>query len=138
MDSFWDYVWYTVVVFAFVAYLIVLFQIIVDLFRDHSVSGWVKAIWVIGLVVLPYLTALVYLIARGRGMAVRAQRAQAEAKQATDEYIRTVAVGKSPAQQIADAKALLDSGAITPTEYEHLKAQALGNVSTGRDGVPIA
>jgi len=93
MDSFWDYVWYTVVVFAFVAYLIVLFQIIVDLFRDHSVSGWVKAIWVIGLVVLPYLTALVYLIARGRGMAVRAQRAQAEAKQATDEYIRTVAVG---------------------------------------------
>ncbi|AYA25270.1 Phospholipase_D-nuclease N-terminal [Rhodococcus rhodochrous J3] len=138
MDSFWDYVWYTVVVFAFVAYLIVLFQIIVDLFRDHSVSGWVKAIWVIGLVVLPYLTALVYLIARGRGMAVRAQRAQAEAKQATDEYIRTVAVGKSPAEQIADAKALLDSGAITPTEYEHLKAQALGNVTTGRDGVPIA
>ena len=138
MDSFWDYVWYTVVVFAFVAYLIVLFQIIVDLFRDHSVSGWVKAMWVIGLVILPYLTALVYLIARGRGMALRAQQAQAEAKQATDEYIRTVAVGKSPAEQIADAKALLDSGAITPTEYEHLKAQALGNVTTGRDGVPIA
>ncbi|KSZ58536.1 membrane protein [Rhodococcus pyridinivorans KG-16] len=138
MDSFWDYVWYTVVVFAFVAYLIVLFQIIVDLFRDHSVSGWVKAVWVIGLVLLPYLTALVYLIARGRGMALRAQQAQAEAKQATDEYIRTVAVGKSPAQQIADAKALLDSGAITPTEYEHLKAQALGNATTGRDGVPIA
>ena len=138
MDSFWDYVWYTVVVFAFVAYLIVLFQIIVDLFRDHSVSGWVKAVWVIGLVILPYLTALVYLIARGRGMALRAQQAQAEAKQATDEYIRTVAVGKSPAEQIADAKALLDSGAITPTEYEHLKAQALGNVTTGRDGVPIA
>ncbi|SUE16797.1 Uncharacterised protein [Rhodococcus gordoniae] len=138
MDSFWDYVWYTVVVFAFVAYLIVLFQIIVDLFRDHSVSGWVKAVWVIGLVVLPYLTALVYLIARGRGMALRAQQAQAEAKQATDEYIRTVAVGKSPAQQIADAKALLDSGAITPAEYEHLKAQALGNATTGRDGVPIA
>ena len=138
MDSFWDYVWYTVVVFAFVAYLIVLFQIIVDLFRDHSVSGWVKAAWVIGLVLLPYLTALVYLIVRGRGMALRAQQAQAEAKQATDEYIRTVAVGKSPAQQIADAKALLDSGAITPAEYEHLKAQALGNATTGRDGVPIA
>ncbi|MBS9373701.1 SHOCT domain-containing protein [Rhodococcus sp. B50] len=138
MDSFWDYVWYTVVVFAFVAYLIVLFQIIVDLFRDHSVSGWVKAVWVIGLVLLPYLTALVYLIVRGRGMALRAQQAQAEAKQATDEYIRTVAVGKSPAQQIADAKALLDSGAITPAEYEHLKAQALGNATTGRDGVPIA
>ncbi|AOD21972.1 SHOCT domain-containing protein [Rhodococcus pyridinivorans] len=138
MDSFWDYVWYTVVVFAFVAYLIVLFQIIVDLFRDHSVSGWVKAMWVIGLVLLPYLTALVYLIVRGRGMALRAQQAQAEAKQATDEYIRTVAVGKSPAQQIADAKALLDSGAITPAEYEHLKAQALGNATTGRDGVPIA
>jgi len=137
MDSFWDYVWYTVVVFAFVAYLIVLFQILIDLFRDHTVSGWVKAVWVIGLVIFPYLTALVYLIARGRGMALRAQQAQADAKQATDEYIRTVAAGKSPAEQIADAKALLDSGAITATEFEHLKAQALGNATVGRDGVPI-
>ncbi|MBF6195690.1 SHOCT domain-containing protein [Nocardia implantans] len=124
MDSFWDYVWYTILVFAFVAYLIVLFQILVDLFRDHSVSGVAKALWVIALVVFPYLAALVYLIVRGRGMALRAQRAQAEAKEATDQYIREVA-GKSPAESIADAKALLDSGAITVAEFEQLKAHAL-------------
>ena len=70
-------------------------------------------------------------------MALRAQQAQAEAKQATDEYIRNVAAGKSPAEQIADAKALLDSGAITAAEFEHLKAQALGRGTAGRDGVPV-
>ncbi|MFE2124474.1 PLDc N-terminal domain-containing protein [Rhodococcus aetherivorans] len=137
MDSFWDYVWYTIIVFAFVAYLIVLFQILVDLFRDHTVSGFAKAVWVIVLVLFPYISALVYLIVRGRGMALRAQQAHAEAKQATDEYIRTVAVGRSPAEQIADAKALLDSGAITAAEFGHLKAQALGQGTGGRDGVPV-
>ncbi|AWG97255.1 membrane protein [Rhodococcus ruber Chol-4] len=136
MDSFWDYVWYTIIVFAFVAYLIVLFQILVDLFRDHTVSGFAKTLWVIGLVVLPYLTAFVYLIARGRGMAERSMRAQQETKQATDEYIRQVA-GKSPAEQIADAKALYDSGAITQAEFEQLKASALGQTSAGQTGMQV-
>ncbi|AKE88055.1 SHOCT domain-containing protein [Rhodococcus aetherivorans] len=136
MDSFWDYVWYTIIVFAFVAYLIVLFQILVDLFRDHTVSGFAKALWVIGLVVLPYLTAFVYLIARGRGMAERSMRAQQETKQATDEYIRQVA-GKSPAEQIADAKALYDSGVITQAEFEQLKATALGQASAGQTGMQV-
>ncbi|ANZ28408.1 hypothetical protein A4U64_23625 [Rhodococcus sp. WB1] len=136
MDSFWDYVWYTIIVFAFVAYLIVLFQILVDLFRDHTVSGFAKALWVIGLVVLPYLTAFVYLIARGRGMAERSMRAQQETKQATDEYIRQVA-GKSPAEQIADAKALHDSGVITQAEFEQLKATALGQASAGQTGMQV-
>ncbi|NGP07163.1 SHOCT domain-containing protein [Rhodococcus sp. 14C212] len=136
MDSFWDYVWYTIIVFAFVAYLMVLFQILVDLFRDHTVSGFAKALWVIGLVLLPYLTAFVYLIARGRGMAERSMRAQQETKQATDEYIRQVA-GKSPAEQIADAKALHDSGAITAAEFEQLKATALGQTSAGQPGMQV-
>lgn len=136
MDSFWDYVWYTVIVFAFVAYLIVLFQILVDLFRDHTVSGFAKTLWVIGLVLLPYLTAFVYLIARGRGMAERSMRAQQETKQATDEYIRQVA-GKSPAEHIADAKALYDSGVITEAEFEQLKATALGRTSAGQTGVQV-
>ncbi|OLL20068.1 MULTISPECIES: SHOCT domain-containing protein [unclassified Rhodococcus (in: high G+C Gram-positive bacteria)] len=136
MDSFWDYVWYTIIVFAFVAYLIVLFQILVDLFRDHTVSGFAKALWVIGLVVLPYLTAFVYLIARGRGMAERSMRAQQETKQATDEYIRQVA-GKSPAEQIAEAKALYDSGVITQAEFEQLKATALGQASAGQTGMQV-
>ncbi|MFF0457320.1 SHOCT domain-containing protein [Nocardia africana] len=126
MDTFWDYVWYTILVFAFVAYLIILFQILTDLFRDHTTSGVAKAAWVICLVIFPYITALVYLVARGKGMAVRSERAHAEAKQAADDYIRQVA-GKSPAEQIADAKALYDAGTIDATEFDQLKAHALGH-----------
>ncbi|MDV2476987.1 SHOCT domain-containing protein [Rhodococcus zopfii] len=130
MDSFWDYVWYTIVVFAFVAYLIVLFQIVVDLFRDHHLSGWVKALWLIVLVLFPYLSAFVYLIVRGRGMAERTRAAQFEAKQATDQYIRQVA-GKSPSESITEAKSLLDSGVITEAEFQQLKAHALGQTAAG-------
>ena len=124
-DSFWDFIWYTLVIFAFVAYLMLLFYILSDLFRDRELSGWWKAVWIFFLIVLPWLTALVYLIARGGGMTRRTIRAQHEAKQATDAYIQSVA-GKSPAEQIADAKALLDSGTITEQEYNALKAKALG------------
>ncbi len=124
-DSFWDFFWTGLVIFAFIAYLIILFNILVDLFwRDHKTSGWVKAVWVIFLIVLPYLTALVYLIARGSGMAQRAQAAAVAAQQEADAYIRQAA-GRSPAQEIADAKALLDAGSITPAEFDSLKAKAL-------------
>ncbi|WP_431956989.1 SHOCT domain-containing protein [Nocardia lijiangensis] len=129
MDSFWDLLWYTIIVFAFVAYLIVLFQILVDLFRDHTVSGIGKTLWVIALILLPYISAFIYLIVRGRGMAERSRQMQLEAKQSTDEYIRQVA-GKSPAEQITEAKALQDSGVITPEEFEQLKARALGQSPT--------
>lgn len=125
LDSFWDLLWYTIIVFAFVAYLIVLFQILLDLFRDHTVSGLGKTLWVIVLILLPYLSAFVYLIVRGRGMAERARQMQLEAKQSTDEYIRQVA-GKSPTEQITEAKSLLDSGVITAAEFEQLKGRALG------------
>ncbi len=125
-DSFWDYLWSAVVIFAFIAYLIILFNILADLFwRDHKTSGVVKAIWVIFLILLPYLTALVYLIARGKGMAERAREQAMQAKQETDDYIRQAA-GRSPAQEIADAKNLLETGAISQSEYETLKVKALG------------
>lgn len=95
-DSFWGLIWYSLVIFAFIAYLIILFNIIVDLFwRDHKTSGWVKAIWVIFLIVFPYLTALVYLIARGKGMAERARESALSAQQQADDYIRQAA-GRSP------------------------------------------
>ncbi|MEP9391996.1 SHOCT domain-containing protein [Gordonia sp. VNK1] len=123
-NSFWDFIWGMVVIFAFVAYLLVLFYILSDLFRDRKLSGWFKAIWIIFLIVIPYLTALVYLIARGRGMTERTIAAQQQVQQQTDDYIRNVA-GKSSTEQIADAKALLDSGTITPQEFEALKAKAL-------------
>lgn len=125
LDSFWDLLWYTVMVFAFVAYLMILFQVLSDLFRDHTMSGLTKTLWIIFLVVLPYLAAFVYLVARGRGMAERQLEAQAAAKHATDSYIRGVA-GKSAAEQIADAKALLDAGTIDRSEFDVLKAKALG------------
>ena len=123
-DSFWDFIWYTLVIFAFVAYLMVLFWILSDLFRDRALSGWWKAVWIVLLLFVPWLTALVYLIARGRGMSERALAAQQEAKAQTDAYIQSVA-GKSATDQIADARALLDSGTITAQEFEALKAKAL-------------
>ncbi|MGW0042461.1 SHOCT domain-containing protein [Rhodococcus sp. NPDC003348] len=124
LDSFWELLWYTLLVFAFVAYLIVLFQIIGDLFRDRKTSGWIKVVWIIFLVVFPYLTAFVYLIARGRGMTERSVAAHAEAQEAADAYIKKVA-GATPADAIASAKSLLDAGTITPAEYDQLKAKAL-------------
>lgn len=124
-DTFWHFLWSTIVIFAFIAYLIILFNILTDLFwRDHQTSGWIKAVWVIFLIVFPYLTAIVYLIARGNGMAERARAAAQSAKKQTDDYIRQAA-GRSPAEEIAHAKELLDSGTITQAEFDGLKAKAL-------------
>lgn len=123
--SSWDFLWHFLIIFAWIAYLLVLFQILGDLFwRDHKTSGWAKAIWVVFLIVFPWLTALIYLIARGPGMAERAREAAASAKEQTDSYIREAA-GRSPAQEIADAQALLAAGTITQAEFEALKAKAL-------------
>ena len=123
--STWDFLWHFLIIFAWIAYLLVLFQILTDLFwRDHKTSGWIKAVWVIFLIVVPWLTALVYLIARGQGMTERARAAALQAKQETDQYIREAA-GRSPAQEIEHAKQLLDSGAISQSEYDSLKAKAL-------------
>ncbi|MET1044281.1 MAG: SHOCT domain-containing protein [Microbacteriaceae bacterium] len=123
--NFWEVVGLFFWSFAFVAYLFVLFAILTDLFRDHSTNGWVKALWIILLVFVPFLTALIYLIARGSGMAERSMQAASVEKAATDDYIRTVA-NQTPTQQIQDAKNLLDSGAISQPEYEALKARAMG------------
>ena len=124
--DFWDWFWLMVWWFCFFAYLIILFQILTDLFRDHATNGWIKALWVIGLIVLPFLVALIYIIARGHGMAERQTRQMIDARAAQDEYIRaTAGTGRSPASEIADAKALLDSGALTPEEFAALKAKAL-------------
>lgn len=125
MSNFWDTVWLILMTFVLVAYLLVLFQIIVDLFRDKELGGLSKAIWFIGLVFLPFLTALVYIIFRGRGMSERQVAAVRDARAETDAYIRSVA-GKSAAEQIADAKALLDAGTINADEFARLKAKALG------------
>lgn len=124
MSNFWDVVWLMVSAFFFIAYLLVMFQIVVDLFRDHQLGGFAKVLWVIGLIFVPLITAIIYIIARGRGMSERQQASLQKAKADTDAYIKTVA-GKSPAADIAEAKALLDAGTITAAEFERLKAKAL-------------
>jgi Short C-terminal domain/Phospholipase_D-nuclease N-terminal len=129
MENFWSIIWVVIWSFVFVAYLFVLFYILTDLFRDRDLSGWWKALWIILLIFMPYLTALVYIIARGRGMSERQAAAIKEARSETDAYIKHVAAtsggGKSPADHIADAKALLDNGTISQAEFDQLKAKAL-------------
>ena len=124
--SFWEIVWFIFIFFAFMAYLMVIFNVIGDLFRDDTVSGWVKALWIIALIFLPFLTLLVYLIARGKGMAERSAKVMESARRAQDDYVRSVAgSGASAPEQIAKAKELLDSGAITAEEFAALKSKAL-------------
>jgi Mn2+/Fe2+ NRAMP family transporter len=125
--SFWDVVWFIFISFLFVAYLMVMFSIISDLFRDKDTSGLLKAVWIICLIFLPFVTALVYLIARGKGMGERSMQQATAVRQAQDDYIRDVAGGSaSAADEIVKAKAMLDSGAITQEEFDRLKAKALG------------
>ncbi|SDB86631.1 Phospholipase_D-nuclease N-terminal [Sanguibacter gelidistatuariae] len=123
--DFWDFFWLLVYWFFFIVYLMLLFQILGDLFRDRELSGWWKALWVICLIVVPFLTALVYIIVRGRSMSERHYVAATAAKSQADSYIREVAGGQSPADQISTAKSLLDSGAISAEEFQTLKAKAL-------------
>jgi ABC-type multidrug transport system fused ATPase/permease subunit len=125
MSNFWDLLTLIASTFLFVAYLFVLFQIVADLFRDTEMGGVAKALWIVALVFLPMLTAIVYIIARGKGMATRQQASLSRMKSESESYIRQVA-GRSPAADIADAKALLDAGTITQAEFERLKAKALG------------
>ncbi len=116
--SFWFFIW--------IAALMVWFRCLFDLFRDKSLSGWAKAGWSVLLIFVPWVGALIYLIARGSSMTERQMAEVAEMKAAQDQYIHEVAGTKAnPASQIADAKSLLDSGAINQTEFDALKAKAL-------------
>ena len=111
--------------FLFVMYLMVLFHIFGDLFRDPELGGGAKALWTIGLILLPFLIMVIYLVVRGRGMAERQAGEIRQAQAATDQYIKSVASPSSSADQISSAKSLLDSGSITPAEFDRLKAKAL-------------
>ncbi|HNA99173.1 MAG TPA: PLDc N-terminal domain-containing protein [Marmoricola sp.] len=122
-SSIWDTLWWALTFIVMVAYLLALFSIITDLFRDRKLSGWAKAIWMIFLIFLPFITALAYLVFRGPGMAERSVAQQRQAQAAADDYIRSVAGG--PAAEIAQAKALLDAGTISQAEFDAIKSKAL-------------
>jgi uncharacterized membrane protein YhaH (DUF805 family) len=123
--SFWDIIWFIIVSFVFVAYLMTLFSILVDVFRDREVSGVKKAVWLFFLIFFPLVTALVYLVVRGDGMARRQEQSARQVVAAQEAYIASVAGATSPADQIERAKVLLDAGTITSEEYARLKAKAL-------------
>jgi uncharacterized membrane protein len=124
--SFGEFLWSLVIIFFMIIFFIILFQVIFDLFRDHDLSGWAKAGWLIFIIVLPFLGLFIYLIVRGRGMAERSARQQIEAKKEFDEYVRETAGGGGATAEIANAKKLLDEGAISQEEFEVIKRKALG------------
>jgi len=117
------FLWDLFAIFFFVMYFMLLWFILADLFSDHELSGWWKTLWIIALIFLPFLTILIYLIARGPGMQKRAQAKAESYQKAQDAYIKQVAGGS--AAEIEKAHDLLKSGAITQEEFDKLKAQAL-------------
>lgn len=116
--------WTMLIIFAFVIWLLLLFVVLADIFRRHDTSGWVKVLWIIFVIVLPFLGVFVYLVAEHDGMTERSIEREQGAQKQTDEYIKSV-VQTSPAEQITQAKELLDSGAITQAEFDQIKQQAL-------------
>jgi hypothetical protein len=123
VNSFSDFFWLLVWAFVLGCYLVVLFQVIVDLFRDENLSGWWKAVWIVFLIIAPFLSVLIYVIARGKGMAERHQAAMGPRE---ETYVPPPIVHMSaPADQIASAQTLLDQGAITQAEFDQLKQKAL-------------
>jgi hypothetical protein len=123
-EDFWSIFWWLFCVYAIFAFLYALFMVITDLFRDHELSGWWKAVWIVFLAFVPFLSLLVYMIARGKGMAKRGMAQARKNQQATDEYIRQAAAA-SPSDEIAKAKALLDAGTINAAEFEHIKSKVV-------------
>ena len=122
-DIFWSVLWF----FFLFIWIMILFHILTDLFRDHSVPGVTKTLWVLFLVFLPFLAVFIYLLIRGKGMGERAAAQRQQAQQEFAGYVRDVAATSetTPTEQIARAKELLDAGAIDQSEFERLKAKAL-------------
>jgi Short C-terminal domain/Phospholipase_D-nuclease N-terminal len=121
--------WTMMIFFLWVLWFWLLITVFMDLFRRSDISGWMKALWAVFVIVLPYLGVLVYLIAEGRHMAERRDRDVRAAQAQLDDHIRTVAGGSGngagPASEIEKANRLLASGAITQAEYDAIKQKAL-------------
>ena len=125
--SFIDIFWSMLEFFFLFIWIIILFHVLGDLFRDHSLSGVTKTLWVLFLVFLPFVAAFVYLIVRGQGMAERSAAQQQRAQEQFAGYLRNVAANgdATPTEQITQAKELLDAGTIDRSEFDRLKARAL-------------
>jgi Short C-terminal domain/Phospholipase_D-nuclease N-terminal len=122
---FLDVFWTMLIFFVWVAWFMLLFRVIGDIFRRHDIGGGAKVLWLIFVILVPFLGVFVYLIAESKGMAERSlERAQAS-RQQFDTYVRETAEGGGAAAEIDKAKQLLDSGAITQAEFDAIKAKAL-------------
>ena len=118
---FWSMLWF----FCFFIWIWLLIRVFSDIFRSHDMSGWAKALWIVFVIVLPYLGVLIYLIANHEGMADRNIQQMQRQQEAQDAYIKSVAGGS--AAEIEKAKGLLDSGAISQAEFDQIKAKALAS-----------
>jgi hypothetical protein len=122
---FLDILWTTLIFFAWVIFIWIAVTVLIDVFRRHDISGWVKALWVIFVVILPWIGVLVYLIVNHDGMSERRAKDVQQSQQQFDDYVRRTAGSGGPAAEIEKAKQLLDSGAITQQEFDAIKAKAL-------------
>lgn len=117
--------WTILFFFVFVVWLMILFNVLGDLFRRHDTTGATKVLWILFIVVLPYIGTFAYLLTQHNGMVERAQKAQQEAKQSFDHYVQSVATTPDPTEKIAKAHDLLSRGAINQAEFDQIKRQAL-------------
>lgn len=121
LEVFWTILFF----FVFVVWVWILFSVLGDIFRRHDESRFTKVLWILLLVVLPYLGVFVYLVSQHNGMTERTLERNKAAQSHLDHFMQSVAVKSDPAEQIVKAKGLLDSGAITQAEFEQLKQKAL-------------
>jgi len=123
--EFLDVLWAIIIIYFLITILFALFTVVVDIFRDHELSGWGKALWLLFLIVLPLIGLLVYLIVRHEGMRERAIATQKSSEKEFASYVQSVATTGGAADEIAKAKGLLDSGAISQGEFDAIKAKAI-------------
>ena len=122
---FLEVVWTMLVFFAFVVWIWLMFAVLTDIFRRQDESGFTKVLWIIFVIIIPYFGVFIYLIAEHNGMTERAVKQQETAQAQVDQYVQSVAGKGDPADQIAKAKQLLDSGTITQAEFDQIKQKAL-------------
>jgi Short C-terminal domain/Phospholipase_D-nuclease N-terminal len=123
--TFLDVLWTMIIIFAWVIWFWLLITVFADVFRRRDISGWTKTLWIIFVIILPFLGVFIYLIAEHDGMAERSTREIQTQQAQMDAYVQSVAGSGGPAAEIDRAKKLLDSGAITQAEFDAIKAKAL-------------
>ena len=123
--NFWSFFWDVLLFMAWIIWFWLLITVFADLFRRHDISGWSKALWIVFVIILPYIGVLIYLLVEHQGMADRNVKQAQASQQQFDQYVQSVSRQGDPAEQIAKAKTLLDNGTITQAEFDQIKQKAL-------------